>query len=165
MTKLTAAVKRSRKYESADGAAAALQEDAVLLITALPDAHTTVLKCSAKLPAKDAARAGFRRCLQLIRTGCLQTARACAMLLSKNDGLQLQSNLVKLFIDVLESCTGGTFRSYDLRVMSPARFHCATPVKTGVLEYRRYVSIVRPQGYEPCALPLRHAGRRLKLLK
>ena len=25
-------------------------------------------------------------------------------------------------------------------------------------EYRRYVSIVCPQGYEPCALPLRHAG-------
>ena len=24
--------------------------------------------------------------------------------------------------------TGGTFRSYDLRVMSPARFLCATPV-------------------------------------
>ena len=85
MTNLTAAVKRSRKYECADGAAAALQEDAVLLITALPDAHTTMRKCSAKLPAKDAAHAGSRRCQQLIRTVCLQTARACAMLQSKHD--------------------------------------------------------------------------------
>ena len=46
--KLTVAVKRSREYEeSADGAAAALQEDAVLLSTALPVAHTTMHKCSA----------------------------------------------------------------------------------------------------------------------
>ena len=48
MAKLTAAVKRSREFEeSADGAAATLQEDAVLLSTALPDAHAIMHKCSA----------------------------------------------------------------------------------------------------------------------
>ena len=72
--------------------------------------------------------------------------------------------------------TGGTFRSYDLEVMSPARCLCATPVNCcsclGSLElwpsvsvnptkdeYRKLDSNQRPRDYESRALPLRHPGR------
>ena len=69
--------------------------------------------------------------------------------------------------------TGNRFRSCVLKVMSLARCRCAMPVKGGAVmtawqilinctndEYRQQVSILCPQGYEPCALPLRHAGER-----
>ena len=73
--------------------------------------------------------------------------------------------------------TGDPFRSGVLKVMSLARFLCATPVKedvaafnvaeamtarfykTGELkEYRRLGLNQRPQDYESCALPLSYTG-------
>ena len=71
--------------------------------------------------------------------------------------------------------TGNRLRSCVLEVMSLARYHCAMPATScsclrslelwpsvsesrQMIRYRGYVSIVRPRGYEPRALPLRYPG-------
>ena len=66
--------------------------------------------------------------------------------------------------------TGNWIRTNDLGVMSPARSPlrhpgcvavetaCAASDKAANDKYRQQASILCPQGYEPCALPLRHTG-------
>ena len=67
-------------------------------------------------------------------------------------------------------CTGGTFRSYDLGVMSPARFLCATPVKTRLQSwstggtFRSYdLGVMSPARFL-CATPVLHVIKICKLL-
>ncbi|GIX91537.1 DNA repair protein RAD51 2 [Caerostris extrusa] len=57
------------------------------------------------------------------------------------------------------------FRSTDLWVMGPARFHCATlltEISTKVHLCQSVVSIHGPLGYGPSTLPLRHSAYRNK---
>ena len=74
--------------------------------------------------------------------------------------------------------TGDTFRSYDLGVMSPARYPCATPVTDVVLQcldapmrcvidtgnrFRSCVLVVMSHARCPCAMPVTQAPFNVQL--